>query len=119
MKARLISLFSAALLLLAAVFYLTIKGANAPSALLSELFLLLGGALRSLTAPLPAFVRGALVDGVYGTLSSVLAVMLPPMAVFFPLFTLLEDLGYLPRAAFLLDSLFRKAGACGKQALTM
>jgi len=105
--------------LLAAVFYLTIRGANVPSALLEELFTWFGGVLRSLAEPLPPFLRGALLDGVYGTLSSVVAVMLPPMAVFFPLFTLLEDIGYLPRAAFTLDSLFRRAGACGKQALTM
>ena len=60
-----------------------------------------------------------LVDGVYRVLAWVVSVMLPPMAIFFPLFTLLEDLGYLPRVAFVLDHAFQKAGACGKQALTM
>ncbi|MBR6259108.1 MAG: ferrous iron transport protein B, partial [Oscillospiraceae bacterium] len=107
------------LLLLSIVFYLTVRGANYPTALLEKGFEVLGRWLYETLAFLPEIVRQALVNGVYGTLSAVVAVMLPPMAIFFPLFTLLEDLGYLPRAAFCLDSLFRKSGACGKQALTM
>ena len=67
----------------------------------------------------PEWLHGALVLGVYRVLAWVVSVMLPPMAIFFPLFTLLEDFGYLPRVAFLLDHGFQKAKACGKQALTM
>ena len=67
----------------------------------------------------PAWLTGILVQGVYRVLAWVVAVMLPPMAIFFPLFTLLEDSGYLPRIAFNLDRGFKRAGACGKQALTM
>ena len=67
----------------------------------------------------PDWLRGILVDGMYRTLAWVVSVMLPPMAIFFPLFTLLEDSGYLPRIAFNLDNFFRKACAHGKQALTM
>ncbi|WP_209342158.1 ferrous iron transport protein B [Flavonifractor sp. AGMB03687] len=111
----------AMLLLLAAVLWLTIEGANYPSQLLStglfwvqdrltDLFLWLGA---------PEWLHGALVLGVYRVLAWVISVMLPPMAIFFPLFTLLEDFGYLPRVAFLLDHAFQKAKACGKQALTM
>ena len=68
---------------------------------------------------LPEFICLLLTEGMYRTLAWVVSVMLPPMAIFFPLFTLLEDLGYLPRVAFNLDSYFKKAHACGKQALTM
>ena len=67
----------------------------------------------------PVWLRSMLVEGVYRVLAWVVSVMLPPMAIFFPLFTLLEDLGYLPRVAFNLDKYFKKAHACGKQALTM
>lgn len=67
----------------------------------------------------PVWLEGVLVQGMYRTLAWVVSVMLPPMAIFFPLFTLLEDLGYLPRIAFNLDNFFRKCNACGKQALTM
>lgn len=109
------------LALLAAVLWLTISGANYPSALLSQLFDWLGEALAKLFDALfmPQIIKSALLDGVYGVLTSVVAVMLPPMAIFFPLFTILEDLGYLPRVAFNLDSCFKKACACGKQSLTM
>lgn len=109
------------LLLLATVFFLTITGANVPSELLSN-------ALFSLDRPFTAALQwlGAtpwlvslLVDGVWRVLAWVVSVMLPPMAIFFPLFTLLEDLGYLPRVAFNLDHYFKKAHACGKQSLTM
>ena len=106
-------------LLLLAILWLTMVGANAPSQLLSQGFSQLGEWLRRWLAPAPPWLSGVLVDGAYTTLSWVVAVMLPPMAIFFPLFTLLEDLGYLPRVAFVLDHAFQKARACGKQALTM
>jgi ferrous iron transport protein B len=110
------------LLLLAGVFWLTIAGANVPSALLGEL--LLDGVhpwLKGLAAGigLPWWLSGFLLDGVYLATAWVISVMLPPMAIFFPLFTLLEDFGYLPRVAFNLDRMFQRAGAHGKQALTM
>ena len=103
------------------VFFLTLKGANYPSALLERGFSALGGWLRRGLTDLgaPPFLIGALMDGVYGTTATVVAVMLPPMALFFPLFTLLEDLGYLPRVAFNLDRCFACCHACGKQALTV
>ena len=105
-----------------AVFWITIAGANIPSQLLGDL--LLGQvyhALHSAAAALsaPAWLSGLLIDGVYLATAWVVSVMLPPMAIFFPLFTLLEDFGYLPRVAFNLDRLFALAGAHGKQALTM
>lgn len=113
--------FPIMLLLLLLIFWITVSGANYPSALLSKAFDRLGDVLESAmdSGGIPAPVTSALTDGVYGTLTWVIAVMLPPMAVFFPLFTLLEDLGYLPRVAFNLDGPFRKCGAHGKQALTM
>ena len=91
------------LLLLLGVFWLTIEAANYPSALLQAGFDRLGLWLRRLCAGLPPWLHGALLDGIYATAARVIAVMLPPMAIFFPLFTLLEDFGYLPRVAFLLD----------------
>ncbi|MCI8624187.1 MAG: ferrous iron transporter B [Provencibacterium sp.] len=109
------------LALLCLVFWLTISGANYPSALLSEWLFgwgdFLGGRLLAVGAP--AWLHGLLILGMYRTLAWVISVMLPPMAIFFPLFTLLEDLGYLPRVAFNLDNAFYRCGACGKQALTM
>ena len=103
------------------IFWITISGANYISDWLTMLFGWLQGklvvALESVSAP--AWLMGALVDGVYRTLTWIIAVMLPPMAIFFPLFTLLEDLGFLPRISFNLDKFFRKAGTSGKQALTM
>jgi ferrous iron transport protein B len=132
------------LVLLAGVFWVTVAGANIPSAFLAGLLMDEGGlsawceqylgvgapgflsislhellhqGMAALAAPL--WLRGLLIDGVYLCLAWVVSVMLPPMAIFFPLFTLLEDLGYLPRVAFNLDWLFKKAGAHGKQALTM
>ena len=109
------------LLLLGTVFFLTLKGANYPSALLERGFDALGRWLREGLAALslPPFLTGVLMDGVYETTATVVSVMLPPMAVFFPLFTLLEDLGYLPRVAFDLDRCFARCRACGKQALTV
>jgi ferrous iron transport protein B len=103
------------------VFWLTLSGANYPCELLAAgLFWLeerLSGLFRAVSAPL--WISGPLVDGMYRTLAWVVSVMLPPMAIFFPLFTLLEDSGYLPRIAFNLDNFFRRACAHGKQALTM
>ena len=109
------------LLLLVFVFWITIVGANYPSQMLSELFFWGQEKLTALFAALnaPSWLHGALVLGVYRTLAWVVAVMLPPMAIFFPLFTLLEDLGYLPRLAYNLDRPFKRCSACGKQALTM
>jgi ferrous iron transport protein B len=114
--------FPVMLFLLAVVFWLTIAGANAPSAMLATgLIDNLQPWLKGLGASigLPWWLNGFLFDGVYLATAWVVSVMLPPMAIFFPLFTLLEDFGYLPRVAFNLDSLFRRAGAHGKQALTM
>ena len=108
------------LLLLGVIFWLTICGANYPSQWLSSLFAWGGTALAQLLSTLhaPAWLQSCLLDGVYQIVSWVVAVMLPPMAIFFPLFTILEDCGYLPRVAFNLDHCFQKAGACGKQCLT-
>ena len=109
-------------LMLLAVFWITIAGSNIPSSLLSELLLVhVYGLLHAGAAALsaPAWLTGLLIDGVYLATAWVVAVMLPPMAIFFPLFTLLEDFGYLPRVAFNLDRLFAKAGAHGKQSLSM
>lgn len=107
--------------LLGVIFWITMVGANYPSALLSDFFAYIEVKLLSLSAmlQLPEWVEGALILGVYKTLTWVVSVMLPPMAIFFPLFTLLEDFGYLPRVAFNMDPFFRKASAHGKQALTM
>lgn len=108
-------------LLLGVVFWITIQGANVPSDLLAEGLFWIEGRLFVLLDSIeaPAWVADILVAGVYRTLAWVVSVMLPPMAIFFPLFTLLEDLGYLPRVAFNLDHYFKKACAHGKQALTM
>lgn len=109
------------LALLALVFWLTLAGANYPSELLSGLFFRLQTWLLGVfdAAGAPAFLRDALILGVCRVLFWVISVMLPPMAIFFPLFTLLEDSGYLPRVAYNLDGCFKKCSACGKQALTM
>jgi ferrous iron transport protein B len=137
--------FPAMILLLAAIFWLTVRGVNVPSAFLAGLLMEEGGLQAFFTGQLgwsqapdflgmslyeglhhalsvlraPAWLSGFFVDGVYLGVAWVVAVMLPPMAIFFPLFTLLEDLGFLPRVAFNLDRFFRSAGAHGKQALTM
>ena len=109
------------LLLLCLIFWLTITGANYPSELLSRLFAFIGDKLDAVFVSLnaPDRLHGALIDGVYRVLSWVVSVMLPPMAIFFPLFTLLEDAGYLPRIAYNLDRPFMRCNACGKQALTI
>lgn len=114
--------FPIMLLLLALILWLTIIGANYPSSMLANLLLdtvhpFLKNGLTDLHAPW--WLTGFLIDGVYLSVAWVIAVMLPPMAIFFPLFTLLEDFGYLPRVAFNMDYLFKKSGAHGKQALTM
>jgi len=109
-------------LILGVVLWLTIIGANYPSSMLANLLLdTIHPALKSGASSIgiPWWLDGFLIDGVYLAVAWVIAVMLPPMAIFFPLFTLLEDFGYLPRVAFNLDNLFKKSGAHGKQALTM
>lgn len=107
--------------LLALIFWLTITGANYPSALLSSLFFSFQEKLTAafMAVNAPQLLHGILVLGVYRVLAWVISVMLPPMAIFFPLFTLLEDFGYLPRIAYNLDRPFQCCKACGKQALTM
>ena len=109
----------AMLLLLGGILWLTVEGANLPSRLLSQMLFSALEPLRGALNFLPPFWRDALTDGIYRTLAWVVAVMLPPMAIFFPLFTLLEDAGYLPRVAFNLDRCFARAGAHGRQSLTM
>jgi len=114
--------FPLMLFILAVVFWLTIEGSNVPSSMLATLLIDNGHRLLkgfAASVGMPWWLDGFLLDGVYLATAWVVSVMLPPMAIFFPLFTLLEDFGYLPRVAFNLDSLFQKAGAHGKQALTM
>ena len=109
------------LLLFGILMWITAIGANYPSELLSHLLFSLGDkmsqGLYSVNAP--QWVESLLIQGIYKVLAWVVSVMLPPMAIFFPLFTLLEDFGYLPRIAFNLDRCFKCSGACGKQAITM
>ncbi|MBS6517568.1 MAG: ferrous iron transporter B [Clostridium sp.] len=109
------------ILLLLLIFWITITGANYPSAFLWKHFFLLETWLADAfqIAGFPEWLTEALVFGVYRSVAWIVSVMLPPMAIFFPLFTLLEDLGYLPRAAFNMDCAFKKCHACGKQCLTM
>lgn len=113
--------FPIMLLLLMGIFWLTICGANYPSELLHRGLFYLEDKLMAgcLAIGMPMSVREMLVHGMYRVMAWVISVMLPPMAIFFPLFTILEDSGYLPRVAFNLDKCFRKCSACGKQALTM
>jgi ferrous iron transport protein B len=113
--------FPVMLALFALMFWLTISGANVPSALIADVLVdRIYPWLREGAAALglPWWLRGLLIDGMYLATAWVIAVMLPPMAIFFPLFTLLEDFGYLPRVAFNLDHLFKSAGAHGKQAMS-
>ena len=109
------------LVLLGIVFWITIEGANYPSELLADGFSRVREHLSYILVKsgAPGWLHDILVHGMYQTLAWVVSVMLPPMAIFFPIFTLLEDLGYLPRVAFNLDNFFKKARAHGKQALTM
>ncbi|MDQ3652529.1 MAG: ferrous iron transporter B [Acidobacteriota bacterium] len=114
--------FPVMILMMTVVFWLTIAGANVPSAMLASLlqgtvYEAMHEVARAMGAPW--WLAGFVIDGVYLATAWVISVMLPPMAIFFPLFTLLENLGYLPRVAFNLDRLFKRAGAHGKQALTM
>ena len=114
--------FPVMFLLLAVVFWITVVGANIPSGILASFFLdtvhpWLKGAMNAIGSPW--WLTGVLIDGAYLAGAWVIAVMLPPMAIFFPIFTLLEDFGYLPRVAFNMDALYRRAGAHGSQALTM
>jgi len=110
------------LLLLTTVFWITISGANYPSSWLGELFLgIIHPWLKNISSNINLvwWLDGFLLDGIYLATAWVISVMLPPMAIFFPLFTLLEDFGYLPRVAFNLDPIFKKTGAHGKQTLSM
>lgn len=109
------------LALLGLIFWITIQGANIPSQILSNILFGFQTTLTNwfITLGVPEFIRGILLNGMYSTLAWVVSVMLPPMAIFFPLFSLLEDLGYLPRVAFNMDHLFKKACAHGKQCLSM
>ena len=109
------------LLMLAVVFWITISGANYPSQLLSDFFTSLEQPIYSflISIKIPTVICNALVFGVYRVTQWIVSVMLPPMAIFFPFFTILEDSGYLPRIAFNIDKCFKKCNACGKQALTM
>ena len=109
------------LLLFGLLFWITAIGANYPSEWLSVFFDFIKGELYNLfnLLSVPDFFTGILIDGVYTTLTWVVSVMLPPMAIFFPLFSIIEDSGYLPRIAFNLDKFFSKCGAHGKQSLTM
>lgn len=107
------------LCLLMVLIWLTVWGANVPSKILEQILNRGYDFLHKGLYWMPEFLRDVLLDGAYATSARVLSVMLPPMAIFFPLFSLLEDVGYLPRMAFLLDGGMRRCGGCGKQALTM
>lgn len=109
------------LALLGLIFWITIQGANIPSQILADILFKLQYKLNDIFISLGVndFLRGIVADGMYRSLAWVVSVMLPPMAIFFPLFTLFEDLGYLPRVAFNLDHMFKKACAHGKMCLTM
>lgn len=113
--------FPIMIFLLGLVFWITIAGANVPSSMLASMFEALEVKITGVFMYFnsPEWLHGILVLGIFRTLGWVISVMLPPMAIFFPLFTLMEDLGYLPRVAFNLDKLFKRAGAHGKQSLTM
>lgn len=113
--------FPIMLAMFGAVLWITVVGANYPSSLLATALFWLEGRVAALFvwAGAPAWLKGALVDGGYRTLAWVVSVMLPPMSIFFPLFALLEDTGYLARVSFNLDALFKASGGHGKQALTM
>ena len=109
-------------LILSVVFWLTIEGANVPSGLIASFLLdTIHPMLKSFAAGigLPLWLDGVLIDGAYLAMAWVISVMLPPMMIFFPIFTLLEDFGYLPRVSFNMDSIYKRVGAHGKQSLTM
>ncbi len=113
--------FPVMIILFALIFWITISGANYPSAILSNFLFYLGDLILSFLQLIstPLWLQDILISGIWRTLAWVVSVMLPPMAIFFPLFTLLEDSGYLPRIAYNLDKPFKKCNACGKQALTI
>lgn len=113
--------FPVMFLMLGLVFWITISGANVPSQMIANFLFGIEAKISEflLSIGTPSWVHGLFVLGMYRTLAWVISVMLPPMAIFFPLFTLLEDLGYLPRVAFNLDKVFKKCGSHGKQTLTM
>ena len=113
--------FPIMIMLLIIIFWITMSGANYPSSGLSSLFAWFGQKIHFCldSSALPPAIVSLIMDGIYTTLTWVISVMLPPMAIFFPLFTILEDSGYLPRIAFNLDNAFKSCGAHGKQALTM
>jgi ferrous iron transport protein B len=106
-------------LLLLLILWITVWGANYPSAALEYFFGVVYEWLSPIKSVLPHWLSGILLDGVYSTATQVIAVMLPPLLIFFPLFALLEDMGYLPRLSFLLERGMRRCGGCGKQALTL
>lgn len=110
--------FLAMIFSLAFILWITILGANIISEWISSFFTPIGNALENILSDSPWWIKGVMVDGVWRVLSWVVAVMLPPMAIFFPLFTIMEDAGFLPRVAFALDRPFHACGACGKQSLT-
>lgn len=108
------------ILCLGIILWITIKGANYPSDILSDFFAYLSPKFKQLLIALrlPEFLVGMIADGIYGTITWIIAVMLPPMAIFFPMFTILEDLGFLPRIAFNLDKCYARTNMSGKQCLT-
>ena len=109
------------IIFLGVIFWITIIGANYPSQILFSFFNFIQQGLIYITEFLnfPSWLSNMLIYGMYQTLTWVISVMLPPMAIFFPLFTFLEDLGYLPRIAFNMDKFFKKACCSGKQIITM
>ena len=113
--------FPIMILFLGIIFWITIVGANYPSELLFSMFSSLQEKLLAFAnfINLPYWLTDMLINGIYHTLTWIISVMLPPMAIFFPLFTFLEDLGYLPRIAFNMDGLFKKCSCTGKQMITM
>lgn len=111
--------FGVLALLLMIILWLTVWGANYPGSVLQWLFAWLYDRLSVMRVFLPSWLSGLLLDGVYSTAAQVISVMLPPLLIFFPLFTVLEDVGYLPRLAFLLERGMGRCGGCGKQALTL
>ena len=113
--------FPIMILFLGIIFWITIVGANYPSELLFSMFSSLQEKLLTFAnfINLPYWLTDMLINGIYHTLTWIISVMLPPMAIFFPLFTFLEDLGYLPRIAFNMDGFFKKCSCTGKQMITM
>ena len=111
--------FGILVLLLLLILWITIWGANYPSMALEWIFGMIYGWFAPIKSALPPWLSGVLLDGVYTTASQVISVMLPPLLIFFPMFALLEDVGYLPRLAFLLERGMHRCGGCGKQALTL